>query len=115
MTLKSKDMIQLGDKVDIKIEVATLSTLIAGIYCTVTQIDPIAIPTSIYIELAEKLVPYLENWDYDKISFEQWIETHLLIIPKAMCSEEDIEEFKQNTVYLERENGNAILIVTFEV
>lgn len=108
-------MIQLNDKVDIKIEVATLSTLIAGIYCAVSQIDPIAVPTSIYIEIAEKLVPFLENWDYDRISFEEWIETHLLIIPKALCSEEDIEEMKKNTVYLERESGNAILIVTFEV
>jgi len=39
----------------------------------------------------------------------------LLIIPKVMCSDEDIETFKKNEVYLERENGNAILIVTFEV
>lgn len=108
-------MIQLDDKVDIKINIATLSTLIAGIYCTVAHIDPIAIPTSIYIELAEKIVPYLETWDYDKISFEQWVETQLLIIPKAMCNDDDIEAFKKNTVYLERENGNAILIVTFEV
>lgn len=108
-------MIQLGDKVDIKIEVATLSTLIAGIYCAVSHIDPIAVPTSVYIELAEKLVPYLKDWDYDRISFETWIETHLLIIPKALCSEEDIEEMKKNTVYFERENGNAILVVSFEV
>ena len=105
----------MNDKVNIKIEIATLSTLIAGIYCTVSQIDPMAVPTSVYIELAEKIAPYLEDWDYDKISFEQWIETSLLIVPKVMCSDEDIEEFKQNTVYLERENGNAILVVTFEV
>lgn len=108
-------MVQLNDKVPIQIEVATLSTLIAGIYCTVASVDPIAIPTSIYIEVAEKIVPYLKDWDYEKISFEQWVETSLLIIPKVMCSEEDIESFKNNTVYLERENGNAVLIVTFEV
>ena len=108
-------MIQLNDLVPIKIEVSTLATLIAGIYCTVSSVDPMAIPSSIYIELAEKLVPHLNNWDYDKLTFEQWIGTHLLIIPKALCSEEDIEELKNNKVYLERENGNAILIVTFEV
>lgn len=107
--------IQLNDLINIKIEVSTLATLIAGLYCTMASVDPMAIPSSIYIELAEKLVPYLTEWDYDKITFEEWIGTHLLIIPKVLCSEEDIEEMKQNTVYLERENGNVILIVTFEV
>ena len=113
--MNNNESIQLNSQVPIQISVATLSTLIAGIYCTVASVDPIAIPTSIYIEVAEKVVPYLEDWDYDKLTFEQWVETSLLIIPKVMCSEEDIESFKQNAVYLERENGNAILIVTFEV
>lgn len=108
-------MIQLNDLIGVKIEVSTLATLIAGLYCTLASVDPMAIPSSIYIELAEKLVPYLEEWDYDKLTLEQWVGTHLLIIPKVLCSEEDIEELKKNKVYLERENGNAILIVTFEV
>lgn len=108
-------MIQLNDLVGIKIEVSTLATLIAGLYCTMASVDPMAIPSSIYIELAEKLVPYLEEWDYDNLTFEQWVGANLLIIPKVLCSEDDIEELKKNTVYLERENGNAILIVTFEV
>ena len=108
-------MIQLNDLVGIKIEVSTLATLIAGLYCTMASVDPMAIPSSIYIELAEKLVPYLEKWDYDELTFEQWVGANLLIIPKVLCSEDDIEELKNNTVYLERENGNAILIVTFEV
>lgn len=108
-------MIQLNDLVGIKIEVSTLATLIAGLYCTMASVDPMAIPSSIYIELAEKLVPYLEEWDYDELTFEQWVGANLLIIPKVLCSEDDIEELKKNTVYLERENGNAILIVTFEV
>ena len=108
-------MIQLNDLVGIKIEVSTLATLIAGLYCTMASVDPMAIPSSIYIELAEKLVPYLEKWDYDNLTFEQWVGANLLIIPKVLCSEDDIEKLKKNTVYLERENGNAILIVTFEV
>ena len=108
-------MIQLNDLVGIKIEVSTLATLIAGLYCTMASVDPMAIPSSIYIELAEKLVPYLEEWDYDNLTFEQWVGANSLIIPKVLCSEDDIEELKKNTVYLERENGNAILIVTFEV
>jgi len=107
--------IQLDDTVGIEISIATLSTLIAGIYCTVSHIDPIAIPSSIYIEIAEKIVPYLENWDYDRMSFEDWVEKELLIIPKVFCSDEDIEEMKKNEVFLERENGRAILIVTFGV
>ena len=108
-------MIQLNDRIEIELEVATLSTLIAGLYCTFSSVDPIAIPSSVYIEIAEKIIPYLENWDYEQMTFEKWVETNLLIIPKVMCSEEDIEVFKRNPVYIERENGNAILIATFEV
>lgn len=111
--MKDKEQLRLDSLVPLTISVATLSTLIAGIYCTVSHIDPIAIPTSIYIEIAEKIAPLLEDWDYEKMTFEQWVETQLLIIPKALCTEEDIEEMKKNSVYLERENGRAILIITF--
>lgn len=107
-------MIGLNDKVELKIEVGTLATLISGLYCVYSAIDPLAVPSSLYIELAEKIVPYLEEWDFEKLSFEDWIKYNLLIIPKVLI-EDEIEEYKKNQIYFERENGNVILVVTAEM
>ena len=107
-------MIGLTDRIPMELEVGTLATLISGLYCTYTATDPLAIPTSLYIELAEKLVPYLEKWDYEKLSFEDWIKYNLLIVPKVMI-EDDIDEYKKNEMYFERENGRVILVVTAEM
>ena len=107
-------MIGLKDKVELKIEVGTLAILISGLYCVYSAIDPLAVPSSLYIELAEKIVPYLEEWDFEKLSFEDWIKYNLLIIPKVLI-EDEIEEYKKNQIYFERENGNVILVVTAEM
>lgn len=107
--------VYISDQVDIKIEVGTLATLIAGMYSTFASIDPLAIPSSVYIELCEKLVPYLENWDYEKWSFEQWIKNSLLIVPKDFFSEEELKQSMNNEIYFERANGRVILVVTAEV
>lgn len=101
----------LNDKVTVEIELGTFATLIAGMYCTYSAVNPIAIPEYVWIEIATKIVPYLKEIE----SFDEWIKYNLLIIPKQMCSEEDIESYKKNTEYFERENGNVILIITFEV
>ena len=105
----------LSDQVEIQIEVGTLATLIAGLYCTFATIDPLAIPTSVYIELCEKLVPYLQNWNYEKWSIEQWIQSSLLIAPRDFFTEEELEQFKSNEIFFERLNGRVILVVTAEV
>ena len=103
------------DLIDIKIEIPTLASLIAGLYCLNTSIDPVAIPVSLYLELAEKLVPFLEKWDYSKISFEDWLKTSLIIAPKVLFSDSELEEYKQHGIYFERVNGNAILVCTAEM
>lgn len=105
-------MIELNSKVGIEVEVGTFATLLAGLYCTYSQIDPVAIPTSVYIELSEKLIPFLEKWDYTRISLEDWIKYNLIIMPKDFFSEEELEEFKGNDIFFERVNGRVILIVT---
>ena len=109
------DDIGLTDKVTLKLEVGTLATLIAGLYCTFASVDPLAIPTSVYIELCEKLVPLLNDWDYEKWSFEEWVRNSLLIAPKDFFSESELEQVKDNQIYFERENGRVILVVTAEV
>lgn len=104
----------LNEQISICLEVSTIATLIAGLYCMYSGTDSMAIPTSVYIEIAEKLIPYLEKWDYSKLSFEEWIKSSLLIIPKVMV-EENIEEFKKNDWYWERDNGNIVLVITAEM
>lgn len=105
----------MNDKISMEIEVGTLATLIAGLYCLNSVVDPVAIPTSVYIELCEKLVPFLDGWDYEKLSFEDWVKYNLIIAPKMMFSDEDVEAFKKNTIYFERDNGPVLLIATAEV
>lgn len=100
-------------KVDLKTN--TLAVLVAGLYSTVHEVEPIAIPESIWIGVAEKLEYFMDGWNYDKISFEDWINYSLLIIPKAMMSEEDIKYLQENTLYWEVPNGNAVLIVSMDV
>lgn len=102
---------KITDKVTVELELGTFSTLIAGMYCTYSAVNPMAIPEYLWLEVATKVAPYLKDIE----SFEEWVKYNLLIIPKDLCSEEDIETYKENTEYFERENGNAILIVTFEV
>ena len=107
-------MINLNEQVPIRLEVSTIATLVAGLYCMYTGTDSMAIPTSLYIEIAEKLIPYLENWDYSKMTFEDWIKYNLLIVPK-MLIEDNLDEFKKNEWYFERDNGNIMLVVTAEM
>lgn len=105
----------LNEKIPIQIELGTLATLVAGLYCTYSGVNPMAVPESLWIEIAEKLAHYLENWNYDESSFEEFIQYNLLIVPKVLCTEEELEQYKSNSEYFERNNGNAILVVTFEV
>ena len=62
----------------VELETNTLAVLVAGMYCTDHQVDSMAIPQSLWIQIAEKLEYFLPDWDFDKISFEEWIRTHLL-------------------------------------
>ena len=105
----------LTDKVSIEIELGTLATLIAGCYCAYSSVNPIAIPEGVWILLAERLAEYLKDWDYSLESIEDWCKYDLLIIPKPMLSDEDVEEYKKNTEYFEVPNGNIILSVTFDI
>jgi hypothetical protein len=104
----------LKDRVPIELEVGTLATLLSGLYSVYSSTDPRAIPTSVYIEIAEKLIPYLDNWAYDAISFEDWVKYCLLIAPKVMV-EDRLDYLKQNELYFERENGNVILVISADM
>ena len=99
----------------VNLETNTLSVLIAGLYCVNHMVDSIAIPQSVWLSIAEKLEYFLSLWDYDIISFEEWIDTHLLILPKPMLSDEELTDLQSNTLYWETPNGNVILIISMNM
>ena len=104
----------INDKIVMEMEVGTLATLIAGLYVSYSALNVNAIPSSMFIEIAERVAEHLPVWDYDKISFEDWIKYNLLIMPLAMFSQEELEEFRNNDLFIERKLGNATLIATAE-
>ena len=101
--------------VKLELKLDTLSVLVAGLYCTTHNTNALAIPQSVYLQIAEKLEYFLPNWDYDKISFEDWIETCLLIYPKVLIGDEELEDLQANTLYWEQSNGNAILVISMNI
>ena len=101
--------------VKVDLETSTLAVLIAGLYCINHNTSALAIPESVYLQVAEKLEFFLPNWDYSKIGFEQWIDTCLFICPKVLISEEELEDLKETTLCWEQYNGNALLIISMDI
>ena len=99
----------------IELEKTTLAVLIAGLYSSHNDINPIAVPESVWIEIAEKLEYFLPLWDYAKITFEEWVEHGLLIYPKEFFSETEIIELQKDTLYWERLVGNVVLIISMDI
>ena len=105
----------IEDKVNVEIEVGTLAVLISGLYITYTGISIEAIPTSLFMEVAERVAEYLPNWDYSVMTFEEWIANNLMIYPAMLFSEEELKEYESNAIFIKRQLGNVELIATAEV
>ena len=101
--------------VKVDLELTTLSVLVAGVYCTSHGVDSLAIPQSVWVAVAEKLEFFLPSWDYDVISFEDWIDKCLMIYPKPLLSDELIEEMQSSTLYWEYPNGNVVLSISMDI
>lgn len=97
--------------VNLRVEETTLAIIIAGLYSAYASVNVYAVPYEVYLIIAKELIPYLENWNYDVITFEQWIEHNLLIYPKEAFSDDELTSAKNNDIYLEYPSGNAILII----
>lgn len=93
----------------------TFSTLLAGLYVTFHNADAYSIPSYAWLMLSESLAPYLDGWQYDVQSLEDWIANYLLITAKEICTPEELQEFQKNTIYLELMNGNMTLIITGDI
>lgn len=101
--------------VKVELQTSTLAVLIAGMYCTSHEVNSLAIPESIWLNIAERLEFFIPNWNYDVISFEDWVNNFLTIYPKEMLSDEDIKYMQENTLYSELPNGNVVLVVSMDV
>lgn len=93
----------------------TFSTLLAGLYTTYHEANVYAIPPYFWLMIANVLIPHMENWRYDIQSFEDWIANYLIITAKEVCTKEEIDEFKKNSIYIEALNGNMTLIATGDI
>lgn len=101
--------------ITLKIQDDTFATLLAGLYVTYHNSEVYAIPSYVWLMLSNVLQPHLEHWRYDVQSLEDWIDNYLLITAKEVCTEEELEEFKKNAIYLEIVNGNMTLICTGDI
>lgn len=99
----------------VELNTNTLAVLIAGIYCTEHDVNSMAIPQSLWMEIAEKVEYFLPLWDYEKITFEEWVENGLFIYPTTMLSSEDLDYLQKNTLYWERINGNVQLTISMDI
>lgn len=101
----------------VKIELSkeVLASLIAGIYHTQTGIRPEVIPYSLWLELVEELIPYLDKWDTEFISFEEWVRYKLTVLPSVLV--EDLEDFNSldNDIAYERKIGNITYTILADI
>ena len=101
---------EVDDRIRIEISVGSLASLIAGWYFLYNNVNIQAIPSEVFIELAKKLVPFI-----DSINIEDWIKESLMIAPMMMFTDEDLNVVSGYDIYFEYPNGNVILIVCGEV
>ena len=101
--------------VSVNIQNDTFSTLLAGLYVTFHNAEAYAIPSYVWLMLADSLAEYLPDWKYDVLSLEEWISSYLLITAKQICTPEEIKQFKENAIYMEVLNGHISLIVTGDI
>lgn len=99
----------LNDVVSIELTIGTLAVLISGLYISNAGISIEAIPSSMFIEIAETLSEHLPLKD---ILLENWIKDYLIVAPRELFSEEELEEYKSNKIFIERKLGNVTLIAT---
>ena len=94
--------------VTVDMSVGTLAVLISGLYVATSGISIEAIPSSLYVEVAEMLVEYLP------LNIDDFIKT-LIIAPKELFTEQELVEYKNNEVFIERKLGNVTLVATGKV
>ena len=91
--------------VTIDLSIGSLAVLISGLYVSISGVSIEAIPSSLYIEIAEKLIEYLP------INIDEFV-NGLIIAPRELFTKQELIEIKDNPLYIERRLGNVTLIAT---
>lgn len=98
----------MDNVVNVDMSLGSLAVLISGLYIHNTGISIEAIPTSLFIEIAEIIQDYLP------FNVDDFVNT-LIIAPKPLFTEEELMDCQKNELYIERQLGNAVLIATGKV
>lgn len=101
--------------VKVELETSTLAVLISGMYCASKGVDAMAIPESVWISIAEKLEYFMDVWDFNKISFEEFVEENIFIYPTQALDVKTLEELQKIPLYWECENGNISLSISLDI
>lgn len=105
----------LENNTTVRLNNGSLVAIVRSLYCTLHDVNPIAIPPMIFMGLLDRVDLDISNWDYDNQSLEDWIESDLLILPKPMLSDDELSELMTNDIYYEEPNGNILLVITANV
>ena len=101
----------------VELKTETLAVLISGLYCTSHSVNPMAIPESLWMDIAGKLEYFISNelWDFSKVSFEDFVTQNIFVYPTEMLDVETMEELTTNSLYWETDNGNVTLSVSLNI
>lgn len=96
----------------VELEDRSLAYVISAIYLYANNIDMYAIPSELFIIVAEELSKYIDDWDYNVKSIEDWIKEDLMIYPQDLMDLYYGTDYKDNPIYIEYNNGAVVIIAT---
>lgn len=97
----------------VELEDRSLAYVISAIYLYVNNIDMYAIPSELFIIVAEELSKYIDDWDYNAKSIEDWIREDLIIYPQELMDFYFAkDDYKDNPICIEYNNGSVVIVAT---
>lgn len=95
-------------KVDLSVE--SFASVIGGLYASYRGMDVFSVPPFFWQQLAYALSPFMDDWRYDIISFEEWLSTYLVITAEEVLTESELEEMKDYSVFIKAQVGNMTMV-----
>lgn len=96
----------MNEVVAVDMSLGSLAVLISGLYTYATGVSVDAIPSSLYIEIAENISIY------QPFNVDEFV-AGLMIAPIELFSESELLDYRENNaLYIERRLGNATLVAT---
>lgn len=101
--------------IDVKLTTESFASILSGVYVMTHEVDGLAIPAAVWMNLATQLSAYIPNWQYEIQTIESWVSTSLLITPLEILTVEDMRKMKDYNIYFEFPNGNVTLIIAGDI